>query len=246
VYDLPPACVRLDRTSANGSWRVTEDGLFQLGHRQDHRPDLPQVKIMVSALDPLGMPVATDVVPGQRADAPRYSPAIARGREGLGRQGRRDVGACTMAALATRAFLQAGGDTYVCPLSETPLPPVVLADDLAPVWAEEQVLTVRPRAPPGGPSPLSAEGVERWEPVTAEVAGQAVRWRERRLVIRSCQLAQAGERGLRARLAKAQAAIPALQTRGRGRRRCAAPSAVREAGEAILARDRGPGLRHVR
>jgi transposase len=49
---------------------VTEDGLFQLGHSQDHRPDLPQVKMMGSALEPLGMPVATDVVPGQRADDP--------------------------------------------------------------------------------------------------------------------------------------------------------------------------------
>ena len=87
VYDLPPACVRRDRTTANGPWSVTEDGLCQFGHSQDHRPDLPQVKIMGSALDPLGMPVAPDVVPGQRADAPRYSPAITRVRAGLRRRG---------------------------------------------------------------------------------------------------------------------------------------------------------------
>jgi transposase len=87
VYDLQPACVRLDSTSASGYWCVTEDGLFQLGHSKDHRPDLPQVKIMVAALDPLGLPVATDVVPGQRADDPLYIPAITRVREGLGRRG---------------------------------------------------------------------------------------------------------------------------------------------------------------
>jgi transposase len=246
VYDLQPACVRLDSTSASGYWSVTEDGLFQFGHSKDHRPDLPQVKIMVSALDPLGLPVATDVVPGQRADDPLYIPAITRVREGLGRQGLLYVGDCKMAALATRAFLHAGGDTYLCPLSEPHLPPAVLADDLAPVWAEEQGLTVIHRAPPGGPSQLIAEGFERWEPVTAEVAGQPYHWQERRLVIQSCQLAQAGERGLRARLAKAQAEITALQTRGRGRRRCADPSAVREAVDAILARYRVQGLLHVR
>lgn len=246
VYDLQPACVRLDSTSASGYWSVTEDGLFQFGHSKDHRPDLPQVKIMVSALDPLGLPVATDVVPGQRADDPLYIPAITRVREGLGRPGLRSVGDGKMAALATRAFLHAGGDTYLCPLSEPHLPPAVLADYLAPVWAEEQGLTVIHRAPSGGPSQLIAEGFERWEPVTAAVAGQPYHWQERRLVIQSCQRAQAGERGLRARLAKAQAEITALQTRGRGRRRCADPSAVREAVDAILARYRVQGLLHVR
>ena len=88
VYNLQPACVRLDSTTASGYWSVTEDGLFQFGHSKDHRPDLPQVKIMMSALDPLGLPVATDVVPGQRADDPRYVPAITQVRESLGRCGR--------------------------------------------------------------------------------------------------------------------------------------------------------------
>jgi len=229
VYDLQPACVRLDSTSANGYWTVTEEGLFQFGHSKDHRPDLPQVKIRVSALDPLGMPVATDIVPGQRADDPLYVPAIARVREGLGRRGLLYVGDCKMGALDTRAFLQAGGDSYVCPLSESHVPPALLASYLAPVWTEEQALTLIHRAQPGGTSKLIAEGFERLEPVTAEVAGQRYHWLERRLVIRSFQLAQAAERGLRARLAKAQAAVTALNTRGRGQRRGADPGALREA-----------------
>jgi len=246
VYDLEPACVRLDSTTANGHWTVTEDGLFQFGHSKDHRPDLPQVKVMVSALDPLGMPVATDVVPGQRADDPLYVPAITRVREGLGRRGLLYVGDCKMSALETRAFLQAGGDYYLCPLSESHLPPTVLADYLAPVWTREQALTVMHRSTPGGTSERIAEGFERLEPVTAEVAGKPYRWQERRLVIRSCQLAQAGERGLRARLAKAQAAVMALNKRGRGQRRCPDPSALRQAVDTILTRYRVQGLLHVR
>ena len=246
VYDLRPACVRLDSTTANGHWSVTADGLFQFGHSKDHRPDLPQVKIMVSALDPLGMPVATDVVPGQRADDPLYIPAITRVREGLRRRGLLYVGDCKMGALETRAFIQAGGDTYWCPLSETQLPPAILADSLTPVWTGEQPLRLIHRTPPGGPPELIAEGFEPVEPGTAEVAGHRYSWQERRLVIRSCQLAQAGERGLRGRLAKAQAEITALNTRGRGRRRCADPSALREAVDTILARDRGQGLLPVR
>ena len=92
VHDLGAACVRLDSITAHGHWRVTEDGLCQFGPSTDHRPDLPQVKIMISALDQLGMPVATDVVPGQRAEAPRSLPAITRGRDGLRRSGRLDWG----------------------------------------------------------------------------------------------------------------------------------------------------------
>jgi transposase len=246
VYDLQPACVRLDRTTANGHWSVTEDGLFQFGQSKDHRPDLPQVKIMVSAVDPLGMPVATDVVPGQRADDPLYIPAIARVQESLGRRGLLDVGDGKMGALETRAVIQAGGDDYWCPLSETHLPPAVLAASLTPVWTGAQTLSLIHRTQPGGPPELIAKGFERVEPVTAEVAGYRYSWQERRLVIRSCQLAQAGERGLRGRLAKAQVEIMALNTRGRGRRRCADPRALREAVDTILARYRVQGLLHVR
>jgi transposase len=134
----------------------------------------------------------------------------------------------------------------LCPLSERHLPPAVLADYLVPVWAEEQTLTVMHRAPPVGPSKLIAEGFERLEPVTAAVAGQSYSWRERRMVIRSYQLAHAAERGLHGRLAKAQAEVMALNTHGRGRRRCADPSALREAVDTILARYRVQGLLHVR
>jgi transposase len=84
------------------------------------------------------------------------------------------------------------------------------------------------------------------ESVTAEIVGQRYHWQERRLVIRSYPLAQAAERGLRVRLAKAQAEIMALQTSGRSRRRWTEPSVLREAVEAILAHCRVSGLLAVR
>jgi transposase len=87
VYALQPERVRWDRTPARGSWSVPEDGLFPCGHRQDHRPDLPPVQVMLAVRDPLGWPGATDVVPGQHADDPRYRPAITRVRQGVGRRG---------------------------------------------------------------------------------------------------------------------------------------------------------------
>jgi transposase len=242
VDDLQAERVRLDRTTASGYWSVTEDGRCQCGHRKDHRPDLPQVKVMLSALDPLGLPVATDVVPGPRADDPRSVPAMTRVRSSMERRGLLYVGDGQMGALETRACRQAGGDYDWCPLSEIHLPPPVLAGYVAPVSRGPPPLTRLTRLTATGTRQHLADGDERPEPRTAEVAGNALVWTERRLVVRSRHLARAGEAALRARLAKAQAAIAALNDRGRGQRRCTALPALQAAVAALLARYRVPGL----
>jgi transposase len=246
VYDLQPERIRLDSTTASGYWAVTEDGLCQFGHSKDHRPDLPQVKVMLAALDPLGLPVATDIVPGQRADDPLYVPAINRVRESLARRGLLYVGDCKMGAVETRAFVQAGGDYYLCPLSEIQLPPAVLESYLVPVWTGHQPLARITRMAATGKRQPIADGYERLEPLTAAVAGEAITWTERRLVVRSRQLARAGEVALRARLAKAQAALAALNERRRGKPRFAEQLALQAAVETILRQYRVQGLLAVR
>ena len=242
VYDLQPERVRLDSTTASGYWSVTEDGLFQFGHSQDHRPDLPQVKVMLAVLDPLGLPVATDVVPGQHADDPLYLPAITRVRQGVGRRGLLYVGDCKMGALETRASIQAGGDFYLCPLAEVQLPPTVLEGYLEPVAMGPQALTRITRLTATGTRQHIADGYAQLETLTAEVAGNALAWTERRLVVRSRQLARVGKTALRARLAKAQAAVAALNDRRRGKRRFTERPVLQEAVEAILTRYRVQGL----
>src|SRR5262249_13059487 len=72
VFALRAGAVRVDIPPASGSWSVTDDGLFQFGHSKAHRPDLPQVRVMLASLDPLGLPLAVDVVAGQSADDPLY------------------------------------------------------------------------------------------------------------------------------------------------------------------------------
>jgi len=122
VDDLNPSAVRVDGATASGYWEVTEDGLFQFGHSKDHRPDLPQIKVMLATLDPLGMPVAVDVAPGQCRDDPLYAPMIDRVRASLGRTGLRSVGDCKLGALDTRAHIHHAGDAYLCPLGARRLP----------------------------------------------------------------------------------------------------------------------------
>jgi transposase len=89
---------------------VNEQGLLQLGHSKDDRPDLGQLKVALACLDPLGMPVATEVLSGEKADDPVYLPIIARVREGIAKSGLLYIGDCKMAALQTRASIQFHGD----------------------------------------------------------------------------------------------------------------------------------------
>jgi transposase len=245
VYDLSVEQVRVDTTTASGYWTVTEEGLFQFGHSKDHRPDLPQVKVMMSSLDPLGMPLVTQVVSGERADDPLYIPVIAQVRQGLGCQGLLYVGDSKMGALQTRAFVQAGGDYYLCPLGLVQLPVDVLHKYLAPVWTEEQVLTPIYRQQEDGSQEQIAEGFERTEELTASVNGQTVTWTERRLVIRSFSLAEKGVRGLHTRLTRAQAGLTALTERRRGKKIWHDADELRQAAETILVRRNVVGLLHV-
>jgi transposase len=242
VYALRPERVRLDSTTASGSWAVTPEGLFQFGHSKDHRPDLPQVKVMLSTLDPLGVPLATAVVPGHHADDPLYIPAVRQVRVSLGQRGLLYVGDCKMAALETRAYLHEGQDFYLCPLSALQVPADLLDAYLAPIWTGEQDVTPIYRHRTPGDREQLAEGYEVQEPLTAVVAGERCMWTERRLVIRSLAQARAGEAALHTRLAQAQTALADLQTRRQGKPRCTELPAVREAAEAILARYRVQGL----
>jgi len=138
---------------------VSEAGLFQFGHSKDHRPDLPQVKVNLAVLDPLGLPLSTTVVSGEQTDDPLYVPEIGKVQRTLGQSGMTYVGDCKMAALSTRAYLVASGDHYLCPLSSRQLPAQQLDRVLEPVWAGGQPLTpvYRPTQP-GTPAEKLAEG----------------------------------------------------------------------------------------
>src|SRR6476660_7459245 len=133
-YDLQGRLVRVDTTTAAAY--VTPEGLFQLGHSKDHRPDLPQVKIAMAVLDPLGLPLTTTVVAGNTADDPLYLPEIAKVRQIAGTPGLTYVGDCKMAAIGTRAEIVAHQDYYLCPLSAKQMPEAELDRVLAPVWCD--------------------------------------------------------------------------------------------------------------
>jgi transposase len=236
VYDLSPQRVYVDSTSASVYATVSDGGLFQFGHSKDYRPDLPQVKVMQAVLDPLGMPLATDVVSGERADDPLYMPCIERVQASLGQRGLLYVGDCKMASRETRARIAAAGDFYLCPLPQVQLAEGEFDAALEAIWRGVHTLRTVVREGPQGKAELIAEGYEYPRAMSQKVDEQVRHWTERRLVVRSVQHAQAAEAALRARVAKAIAQIEALNQRGRGKKRFETMSALRQAVITIIQR----------
>lgn len=116
AYDLKPQIVRVDATTVSGYHTGGENSLFQFGKSKEH-PELLNVKIMQTTLDPLGLPLSTTVVPGNRADDRLYVPAIQRVLCCLNRNGLLFVGDSKMSSQETRAFLQRQKQRYLTPLA---------------------------------------------------------------------------------------------------------------------------------
>src|SRR5438093_11946039 len=104
--------IRCDATTVSGDHEVTAGGLVQFGQSKED-PTRPQITVMMGSLDPLGMPLATDVLSGERADDGFYIPMMERIRTGLNKTGLLFVGDCKMSALDTRAYLARHQDWYL-------------------------------------------------------------------------------------------------------------------------------------
>jgi transposase len=208
VYALPPVeRVRLDATTTYGFHTVGEDGVMQLGHSKDHRPDLPQIKLMAAAAEPSGMFLAGDVHPGNAADDPLYLPLYRRVRDILGQTGLLYAGDCKMAALETRAEIALNGDFY---LTRLPLTGEVQAQ--FPNWVEEaltgeqagKLVEIR------RDDELLGMGYEFERFQTSEVDTTEHTWTERVQVIHSEATAESQTAALQRRLDKAEALIRGL------------------------------------
>jgi transposase len=234
VYDLKPKCVRLDATTVSGYHTGSAEGLFQFGNSKDD-PTLRQIKVMVGALDPLGMPLVTDVVSGEKADDPLYIPAVDRIVQMLDGLGLLFVGDCKMSALATRAHIQHLEHHYLCPLA-------LIGDnaELLSGWVQEAIAgerVLRPVYVEGakGERVLLAEGYEIERQVVAEEDGEAVEWGERVIIAHSETYAKTLKRGLEQRLSRATAELQALTpVPARGKRQIRDESELVAAAEAIL------------
>jgi transposase len=244
VYVLPAVeRVHLDATTSFGYHAIDDDSLMQLGHSKDHRPDLPQIKLMAAAAEPSGMFLAGDVHPGNAADDPLYLPLYRRVRELLGQTGLLYTGDCKMAALETRAEIATTGDFY---LTRLPLTGEVAAQFAA--WVEaaltgekaSRLVAIRVE------DELIAQGYEFERSQSAVVEKTVHTWSERVQIIRSKSLAQSQAAALERRLEKAQAALLGLTPPpGPGRTQFTTGWELERAVAAVLAEHQVEGLLEV-
>ena len=243
VYEIDYQCVRLDSTTSFGYHTITPDGLMQRGHSKDHRPDLPQLKLMAAAAQPTSHLLACDIVPGQSADDPLYLPLIRRVRQQLRQQGLLYTGDCKMSALATRAELVAHRDYYLMPLPRT-------GDNADHIdsWIEEAIQGKHPlqnltRRNEQGQKVVFARAYERQRRHHSTVVDQEVAWTERVQVIRSLELAQRQAQQLDERLREATVPLRKLTpVVGRGHKQYRDEEALRAAVTAIQEEQRVVGL----
>jgi len=234
VYELTPERVRLDATTVSGYHASGEETLFQYGHSKDD-PSLAQVKVMVAALDPLGLPLVTDVVAGNQADDPLYIPAIDRVLQIIDGVGLLFVGDSKMSALSIRAHIHILGQHYLCPLAQTGTTAEELVTWIHAANAGEYDLQAVYVENEQGERKLLAEGYEFERLVQAEVAGEVQEWMERVLVVRSESYRKVQQQGLASRLQRATEELLALTPApGRGKRRFRDESELVAAAEAIL------------
>jgi transposase len=245
IYDLSQDVIRCDATTVSGDHEVTEGGLLQFGHSKDD-PTRPQIKVMMGSLDPVGMPLATDVLSGERADDGLYLPIIERIRTGLQTTGLLLVGDCKMSALDTRAYLARHHDWYLSPLPLTGATATAMD-----AWITtgvrkgetgelEQIWCTNDRRH----EVLAAEGYEFER--TCCVPDSDVAWRERVLVVRSPVHANHQAAGLEKRLRHAETQLTALTPpRGRGKRQITNEATLLEAIDRVLKDQRVEGLLNV-
>jgi transposase len=241
VYELPLDRVRLDSTTTCGYHTITPEGLMQLGHSKDHRPDLPQLKIMAAAAEPSGHLIASDVYPGQTADDPLYLPMIRRVRSLLGRIGLLYVGDCKMAALATRAELAAEGDYYLTPLPMTGDTQELFDGRL------DQVLSGQAKMQElRHEKEFLGYGWEFTRRLQAKVNGQPISWTERVQLLRSPALTERQQANLEKKLRRAEQAVRALTPPvGPGKKQCRDEAPLQTDVRAILERCDVTGLLSV-
>src|SRR3954470_22765991 len=220
VYQLPRNVFRLDATTTCGYHDITPDGIMQLGHSKDHRPDLPQLKIMAAVTQPLAFPVSTAVVPGNQTDDGLYWPTIVRVKEKVGGSGLLFAGDCKMAALQTRARIADGGDYYLTPLphtGETAKQFDSWIDTALQKDTDAALHTIHKPNEPEQPQVIG-KGYEFTRALQAPVEGREVTWTERVQVVQSAAQLQCQKARLEGRLRRAEEELGRLTLPGKGRK----------------------------
>ncbi len=239
VYQIAKQTVRLDATIAQ-SFRQAK-GLFQEGYAKQRRADLPQIKAMLTTMDPMAMPLTVEVVAGNGADDPLYVPAIDKVRRSLDIKGLLFVGDKKMGSIETRAHIQAEGAHYLMPLSLKQCSEAQLSEYLA--ARPETLLHIEEEDAKGNRS-LKARLFEIGPPVSLLYGEQS--WQERRIVAHTTVWANSQQASLDKRLSRAQDDLGKLLRPKQGKKLPASKEAALAMAAHVLEKNRVEGFFDVR
>jgi transposase len=243
VYDLKAKRVRLDATTVSGYHAGGEESLFQYGYSKDD-PTLRQVKVMVAALDPFGLPLVSQVVAGNVADDALYRPAVDRVLQIIDGTGLLFVGDSKMSALAIRAHIHHLNQHYLCPLAQSGDTAKEMETWVEAANSGKQQLQPIYIKNEKGKRVLLAEGYALERSVQVKTAyreasdaeqEQSIEWTEQVFVVRSENYRKSQLNGLEGRLQRATAKLLALTPPpARGKRQIQEQAEFVNAATAIL------------
>jgi len=251
VYRLKPETVRFDATVGTVGHNPAEHTLFKVGKAKSGSYET-QFKMMLASLDPLGLPIAVDITPGNVADDLLYVPIYQRVKKTIVEKGVLVVGDSKMSAIGTRGEIVNGGDYYLTPLAWLKDEPELL-DELLQDWQEREEKAINIFLPQDMPEDGSepapelaiAYGFEVSRSRESIVNDEAIVWTERLLVIRSHNYTNTMQKGLHHRLDKAEAALKKLTPpRARGKNQIKDEASLLSAIEQIEKKYRVQGLFH--
>jgi transposase len=233
--------VRVDMTTASSDAIVSEGGLIQFGNSKDD-PTRPQIKIVLSVLDKLGLPLTANVVPGNCADDPLYIPTMERVKQTTNQSGLLFVGDCKMGAINTRLHVVINDDFYLSPLSEVSFPNQEILQAVQSHQEKNLPFTQVSRTYFNGADAIIAEGFEQSIIRSGEHEGKMITWEERLIFAKSFSYAKKMVISLNERVNKAQSEIIRMNDRGKGKKVYDNITEAHEKVNSIIASNRVMGI----
>lgn len=219
VYPLDNNIIRLDAMITQSYREI--GGLFQVGYSKQHVEGLPQIKEMMAMADSYALPVAVEIVSGDRADDQLYLPIVDRVRKTVASSGLLYVGDSKMGSLTTRRTLHQQDNYYLCPLAqvqfsaaqrEKVLKEGPTRDQMQEVWGAKGTES-NPQ------HELKAYGFSLIHTIDGvDKQGNSYTWKEKVFMVCSVAHQNAQAQQLEERLSRAEKELEELQVRKKGRR----------------------------
>lgn len=214
IYSLgiQDQAIRLDAFITQSHRQASDE--FQYGYSKHHRADLPQLKTMMAALDPVSMPLYCVTVPGNTSDDDLYVPIIEELIANLPLVNQLFVGDSKMGNFTIRQHIQSNQHYYLTPLNRKQCTKEELAKYLEEQPSELVTIWDKKKNKEGQ---IKAQAFEKL--VTVKDESTQYSWQERRVLVYSPAYAKRLKDSFEDRIAKAVAALEVILVPKSGRKK---------------------------